>query len=80
MTMVWGDPAGFAVDWDWQRSLTVPAGWRGAGGGPPTPLVLDTGAHRGAQRGHRERPAACLVIPEPGRAGNLQPRRGRLAA
>jgi hypothetical protein len=23
MTMVWGDPAGFAVDWDWQRGLTV---------------------------------------------------------
>jgi hypothetical protein len=23
MTMVWGDPAGFAVDWDWQRDLTV---------------------------------------------------------
>jgi hypothetical protein len=30
MTMVWGDPAGFAVDWDWQRGLTVwePAGQR----------------------------------------------------
>ncbi len=23
MTMVWGDLAGFAVDWDWQRGLTV---------------------------------------------------------
>ena len=23
MTMVWGDPAGFAVDWDWHRGLTV---------------------------------------------------------
>jgi hypothetical protein len=23
MTMVWSDPAGFAVDWDWQRGLTV---------------------------------------------------------
>ncbi len=23
MMMVWADPAGFAVDWDWQRSLTV---------------------------------------------------------
>ena len=23
MTTVWGDPAGFAVDWDWQRGLTV---------------------------------------------------------
>jgi len=23
MTMVWWDPAGFAVDWDWQRGLTV---------------------------------------------------------
>lgn len=23
MTMVWGDPAGFAVDWDWQRGLTA---------------------------------------------------------
>ena len=23
MTMVCGDPAGFAVDWDWQRGLTV---------------------------------------------------------
>lgn len=23
MTMVWGDPAGFTVDWDWQRGLTV---------------------------------------------------------
>ena len=23
MTMVWGDPVGFAVDWDWQRGLTV---------------------------------------------------------
>lgn len=23
MTMVWGDPAGFAVDWDWARGLTV---------------------------------------------------------
>ena len=30
MTMVWGDPAGFAVDWDWQRGLTV---WRLAGRG-----------------------------------------------
>jgi hypothetical protein len=28
MTMVWGDPAGFAVDWDWQRGLTV---WELAG-------------------------------------------------
>ncbi len=28
MTMVWGDPAGFAVDWDWQRGLT---GWELAG-------------------------------------------------
>ena len=28
MTMVWGDPAGFAVDWDWQRGLTV---WKLAG-------------------------------------------------
>jgi hypothetical protein len=28
MTMVLGDPAGFAVDWDWQRSLTV---WELAG-------------------------------------------------
>jgi aerobic carbon-monoxide dehydrogenase medium subunit len=30
MTMVWGHPAGFAVDWDWQRGLTVweLAGWR----------------------------------------------------
>ena len=28
MTMVWSDPAGFAVDWDWQRSLTV---WELAG-------------------------------------------------
>jgi hypothetical protein len=26
--MVWGDPAGFAVDWDWQRGLTV---WELAG-------------------------------------------------
>jgi hypothetical protein len=23
MTTVWSDPAGFAVDWDWQRGLTV---------------------------------------------------------
>ncbi|MHB1595509.1 MAG: hypothetical protein ACYCO9_04065 [Streptosporangiaceae bacterium] len=23
MTMVWGDPAGFTLDWDWQRGLTV---------------------------------------------------------
>jgi len=23
MTMVWADPAGFTVDWDWQRALTV---------------------------------------------------------
>ena len=23
MTMVWGDPAGFAVDWDWRRGLIV---------------------------------------------------------
>ncbi len=23
MVMVWADPAGFAVDWDWQRGLTV---------------------------------------------------------
>ena len=23
MTMVWGDPAAFAVDWDWQRGLAV---------------------------------------------------------
>lgn len=23
MTMVMGDPAGFAVDWDWQRGLVV---------------------------------------------------------
>ena len=23
MTMVRGDPAGFAMDWDWQRGLTV---------------------------------------------------------
>ena len=23
MTMVWSDPAGFAVDWDWQRGLAV---------------------------------------------------------
>ncbi len=23
MAMVWADPAGFAVDWDWQRGLTV---------------------------------------------------------
>lgn len=23
MTVVWADPAGFAVDWDWQRRLTV---------------------------------------------------------
>ncbi|MGH3305215.1 MAG: hypothetical protein ACRDOK_26825 [Streptosporangiaceae bacterium] len=23
MTMVWGDQTGFAVDWDWQRGLTV---------------------------------------------------------
>lgn len=28
MTMVWGDPAGFAVDWDWRRGLTV---WELAG-------------------------------------------------
>jgi hypothetical protein len=28
VTMVWGDPAGFAVDWDWQRGLTV---WELAG-------------------------------------------------
>lgn len=28
MTMVLGDPAGFAVDWDWQRGLTV---WELAG-------------------------------------------------
>jgi hypothetical protein len=26
--MVWSDPAGFAVDWDWQRGLTV---WELAG-------------------------------------------------
>jgi hypothetical protein len=30
MTMVWGDPAGFAVDWDWQRGLAV---WEPAGRG-----------------------------------------------
>jgi hypothetical protein len=30
MTMVWGDQAGFAVDWDWQRGLTV---WELAGRG-----------------------------------------------
>lgn len=23
MTTVWSDPEGFAVDWDWQRGLTV---------------------------------------------------------
>ncbi len=23
MAMVWSDPAGYAVDWDWQRTLTV---------------------------------------------------------
>jgi hypothetical protein len=23
MTTVWSDPVGFAVDWDWQRGLTV---------------------------------------------------------
>lgn len=23
MTMVWCDPAGFAADWDWHRTLTV---------------------------------------------------------
>lgn len=28
MTMVCGDPAAFAVDWDWQRGLTV---WELAG-------------------------------------------------
>ena len=30
MTIVRDDPAGFAVDWDWQRRLTVwlLAGWR----------------------------------------------------
>jgi hypothetical protein len=28
MKMVWGDPAGFAVDWDWQRGLAV---WELAG-------------------------------------------------
>lgn len=23
MSLVWGDPEGFAVEWDWQRHLTV---------------------------------------------------------
>ena len=30
MTMVWGDPAGFAVDWDWQRGLPVGGACRAA--------------------------------------------------
>jgi hypothetical protein len=28
MTVVWADPAGFAVDWNWQRHLTM---WTPAG-------------------------------------------------
>ncbi|HLI36987.1 MAG TPA: hypothetical protein VKV80_06555 [Streptosporangiaceae bacterium] len=28
MTIVWADPAGYALDWDWRRGLTV---WELAG-------------------------------------------------